>query len=40
MIDMENRLQMLFPGEVFKVEKYKGKSYCVHFKDEDYGFEG
>lgn len=40
MIDMENRLQMLFPGEVFKVEKYRGKAYCVHFKDEDYGFEG
>ena len=40
MIDMENRLQMLFPGEVFKVEKYLGKAYTCKWKDEDWGFEG
>ena len=40
LIDMENRLQMLFPGEVFKVEKYLGKSYTVKWKDSDWYFEG
>lgn len=40
MIEMENRLQMLFPSDVFKVEKYLGDAYCVHFKNEDYYFEG
>jgi len=38
--DMENRLQVLFPHDVFKVEKYLGKSYTVKWRDEDWGFEG
>ena len=40
LMDMEDRLQMLFPGEVFKVEKYRGKAYTCKWRDEDYGFEG
>ena len=40
MIEMENRLRMLFPSDVFKVEKYLGNSYTCKWKDEDWGFEG
>jgi hypothetical protein len=40
MIDMEDKLKGLFPGDVFKVEKYKGKSYTVKWRDADWGFEG
>jgi len=40
LMDMEDKLNDLFPGEVFKVEKYLGKSYTVKWRDEDWGFEG
>ena len=40
LMDMENRLRMLFPSDVFKVEKYIGKAYTVKWRDEDWGFEG
>lgn len=38
--DMEDKLKSLFPGDVFKVEKYKGKSYTVKWRDADLGFGG
>ena len=40
LMDMEDKLNDLFPGNVFKVEKYLGTSYTCKWRDEDWGFEG
>ena len=36
LMDMEDKLNDLFPGNVFKVEKYLGDAYTVKWKDEDW----